>query len=104
MHYFQERPRDFFRGEVRSTRGGLVRGSPRGGFRGAEPPDAGEVFKKFVKINEKFSNFFKFPIKFRDFFKIFLNFMEFLAKIWITIYKIKKYAFVGGSGGGAPRR
>ena len=50
MHYFHERPRDFFRGEVRSTKGGLVRGSPRGGFRGGQsPPDAGEVFKKFVK-------------------------------------------------------
>ena len=28
---------------------GLKGGSPRGGFRGAEPPDAGEFFKKFVK-------------------------------------------------------
>ena len=28
-------------------------GSPRGGFRGAEPPDAGEVFKKFVKKSMK---------------------------------------------------
>ena len=36
-------------GEESSTKGGLVRGSPRGGFPGAEPPDAGEVFKKFVK-------------------------------------------------------
>ena len=36
-------------GEVRSTKGGLVRGSPRGGLQEAEPPEAGEVFKKVVK-------------------------------------------------------
>ena len=50
MYYFQERPRDFFGGEVRSTRGGLVRGVAAWGVPGGRsPPDAGEVFKKFVK-------------------------------------------------------
>ena len=42
--------RNFFGGgDARSIKGGLVRGSPRGGFRGRSPPDAGEVFKKLVK-------------------------------------------------------
>ena len=32
----------------------LVWGSPRGGFRGAEPPDAGKILKNFYKKpNEK---------------------------------------------------
>ena len=39
---------------------------------GAEPPDAGEVFKNFVKKQRKFLQFFKkFSRKFRYFFKIF---------------------------------
>ena len=57
-------------GEARSTKGGLVRGSPRGGFRGAEPPDAGEVFKKFT-IFKKFEGNFAI---FSKFFKVFSNF------------------------------
>ena len=39
----------FSGGEARSTRGGLVRGSPRGGSGGLSPPDAGEVFKNLLK-------------------------------------------------------
>ena len=42
-------PASLFAGEARSANGGLVRRSPRGGFMGAEPADAGEVFKNFVK-------------------------------------------------------
>ena len=43
-------PAGFFRGGEWDPPGeGLKGGSPRGGFRGRSPPDAGEVFKKFVK-------------------------------------------------------
>ena len=38
-----------FSGEARSTKGGLVRGSPHGGSGGVEASDAGEVFKKYFK-------------------------------------------------------
>ena len=38
-----------FSGGSEVTKGGLVRGSLRGGFGGSEPPDAGVVFKNFVK-------------------------------------------------------
>ena len=47
----------FAGGDARSTKGGLVRGSPRGGFRGRSPPDAGEVFKKLCKKAMKNYNF-----------------------------------------------
>ena len=50
-------PAGIFRREARSIKGGLVRGSPRGGFRGRSPPDAGEVFKKLCKKAMKNYNF-----------------------------------------------
>ena len=50
-------PAGIFSGGPRSTKGGLVRGSPRGGFGGRSPPDAREVFKKFVKKAMKNYNF-----------------------------------------------
>ena len=42
---------NFFRGGGKrgQTREGLEAGSPHGGIQGRSPPDAGEVFKKFVK-------------------------------------------------------
>ena len=48
--------------------GGLVRGSPRGGFRGQRPPDVKEVFKKFVK---KAMNNLQFFQNFQEKFRIF---------------------------------
>ena len=45
-----------------------------GGFGGRSPPDAGEVFKKFVKKAMKNLQFFKeISRKFRAFFKSFLK-------------------------------
>ena len=68
-------PVGIFRGEARSTKGGLVRGVAAWGFRGAEPPDAWEVFKKFVKNQWKIYNFLKnFQGNFAIFFKFFSNF------------------------------
>ena len=46
---FTLEPAGIFPGQARSTKGVLVRGSARGGFQGAETPDAREVFKKCVK-------------------------------------------------------
>ena len=103
MHY---RPHDFFRGGGSEVQQGKAcKGSPRGGFRGRSPPDAGEIFQKSVKKSMKklkiFKNFKKISRFFQNFFQ---NFIEFLAKILTKIQKSQKYAFVGGSGGGAPRR
>ena len=59
--------RNFFRGgEARSTKGGLVRGVAAWGV-----PDAGEVFKKFVKKAMKNLQFFQ---NFQENFAIFLKF------------------------------
>ena len=67
---------NFFWGEARSTKGGLIREVAAWGVPGAEPPDAGEVFKKFAKNFKEISRFFQ---------KSFSNFIEFLAKIWSKI-------------------
>ena len=53
-------PVGIFSGRVaRATKGGLVRGIAAWGFSGTEapPPDAGEIFKRIVKMNEKFTIF-----------------------------------------------
>ena len=61
----------------------LVRVSPRGGFRVAEPPDTGEIFKNFnVKINEKFQFFIILMNILRLLQNFPTNFLEFFAKIW----------------------
>ena len=60
------------------------------------PPDAGEVFKKFVKDQCKICNFLK---NFQGNFGIFQNFIEFLAKI---LTKLEKYAFVWDLGAENP--
>ena len=79
-------PAGIFRGEARSTKGGLVRGSPRGGFRGGGAPWRWRNFQKICKkINEKLQflkNFKKISRFFQNFFE---NFIEFLAKMWIKI-------------------
>ena len=62
--------------------GTACKGGRRVGVPGAEPPDAGEVFKKFVKKSMKNVPFFqKFSRKFINFFKIFRNFGENLNKL-----------------------
>ena len=62
-------------GEARPIKGGLVRGWPRGGFWGAEPPPQTPDFQKFCKKSMKMLQFFKkFSRKFSDFFKSFLKF------------------------------
>ena len=47
MNGFTSARRNFSRGEAGFTNGGLVRGVTGWGSEGREPPDAGEVFKKF---------------------------------------------------------
>ena len=53
MHYFQERPRDFIGGEVRSTRGGLVRGVAAWGVPGGGAPGRRRNFQKICKKSMK---------------------------------------------------
>ena len=55
----QVAPAGIFRGEARSTKGGLVRESLRGGFRGAEPPGRRRSFQKFCKKSMKSLEFKK---------------------------------------------
>ena len=65
------RPQEFFRGEARSTKGGLVRGVAAWGVRGGRsPPDAGEVCKKFVKNQGKIDIFLILQEIFRFFQKV----------------------------------
>ena len=62
--------RNFFGGvgsEVHQGR--AFKGSPRGGFRGVEPPYVGKVFKEFVKKQLKFYNFLKISKEISLFFK-----------------------------------
>ena len=54
---FTLEPAGIFPGEARSTKGVLVRGSPRGGFRGAEPPGRRRSFQKVCKKSMKNYNF-----------------------------------------------
>ena len=74
--------RNFFGGgEVRSTRGRPVRAVAAWGVPGRSAPDAGEVFKKFVKKSMKNFQFFQnFQENFAIFFKIFLNFCRKFGK------------------------
>ena len=85
MHYFQERPRDFFGGsEIHQGR--AWKGVAAWGVPGEEPPGRRRSFQKICKKSmKKLAIFLKFPRKFRDFFKNFWNFIAFLAKIWTTI-------------------
>ena len=53
------------------TRPKACRGSPRGGFRGRSPPDAGKIFKKTNEKLQFYGNFSKFQRKFCDIYKIF---------------------------------
>ena len=78
MHYLHYRPRKFFRGGgSEDHKGGLVRGSPSGGFRGAEPPGRLRSFQKIWKKSMKKLQFLK-------------NFQENFAilKIWFNFYRI----------------
>ena len=59
----------FCRGEARSTKGGLVRGSPRRGSR-AKPLDAREVSKFFEKIKKNL-DFLKISIENLSILKVF---------------------------------
>ena len=54
--------------------GGLIRGSPRRGFGGRSPPDAGEVFKFFCKKAMKKLQFRGKVFQFFDNFNDFSNF------------------------------
>ena len=92
-----QRSQEFFRG-TRSTKGGLVSGFAWWGF-------AREVFKLFKKTNEKFTIFLQifmenFAIFFKNILKLHRIFRENLGK---KFRKCQKYAFVGGTGGGAPQ-
>ena len=85
----------------RACKGVTVLGVP-----GAEPPDAGEVFKKFIKQSIKNLQFLKkFSKKFRDCFQMFLkfyrNFGENLEK---NIENLKLCICCRGFGGLNPRR
>ena len=62
--------------------GRACKGSPHGGSWGRGPPDAGEVFKNFVKTSMKNLQFLKkFSRKSRAFVKIFLKFYRIFGKI-----------------------
>ena len=73
-------PAGIFRGErTKPSKGGLVRG----------PPDAGEVFRKLVKINEKFTFLNNFNGNFAIFSKlhnILSNFSRKLGKIFRNMH------------------
>ena len=80
MFHSHDRPREFFRGRKRDR--GLVSGSPsRGGFRRAEPPDAGEVLKNC----EKSMKALQFLKKLHGNFAIFSKFFKILSNFWINL-------------------
>ena len=75
-------PAGIFSGGSEVHQGRACKGGRRVGGSGAEPPDAGEVFKKFVKKSMKNLQFLKnFQENLAIFSNFFVNFIEFLAKI-----------------------
>ena len=64
-------PAGIFSGGSEVHQGRACKGGRRVGVARGGTPDAGEVFKKFVKNKWKIYNFLKISREFRDFFKIF---------------------------------
>ena len=79
---------------------GMEGGRRVGGSGGAEPPDAGEVFKKFVKNKWKIYNFFKLFKKISRFFQ---HLFEILSNFWhLDNLENWEICICRGFGGGAP--
>ena len=77
----------FWRG-TRSTRGGVIRGSPHRGVSPGPPRGARKVFENFQRKSIKNFNFrqnFSIFDNFNENFHLFQNFPEFFAKIWSVI-------------------
>ena len=88
--------------EARSTKGWLVRGSPRGGFREAEPPGRRRSFQKICKkSNDKLQFLKKFNKQCDNFLRvwtkntIYLKFWENFEICWRKVYrKIEIFCFI----------